>query len=120
MLHVSLCMPPLCVDLNFLIKVHAHLEHNSEADSSLILRIESGIRDGDLGGGSMPFVRKSTAVTLTVIVQRGGVRREGDVEDCAALSVRVGGLSVKIAAGISAVTSTIGYAHQMENIVSSA
>ena len=34
------------------------------------------------------------------------------IEDCVALSVRVGGLSVEIAAGISAVTSTIKYAHQ--------
>ena len=61
-----------------------------------------------------------TAVTPTVIIQRGGVQREVNAEDCAALSVHVGGLSVKIAAGISAVTSTIGYAHQMGSIVSSA
>ena len=58
----------------------------------------------------MPFIRKSTAVTLTAIVQRRG---EVDVEDYAALSVRVGGLSVEIAAGISAVMIMIGYAHQM-------
>ena len=84
------------------------------------LRQESGIGDGDLDGWSMSFVRKSTAVTLTAIVQRGGVRREIDVEDCVALSVRVGGLSVKIAAGILAVTSTIAYVPQMGSIVSSA
>ena len=69
----------------------------------------------------MPLVlRKSTAVILTTIVQREGVQRERDAEVCVALDVRVGGLSVKITAGILAVMSTIAYAHQTGNTVSNA
>ena len=85
-----------------------------------LLRREAGIEDGDqLDGLSMPLILgKSTIATLTATVRREGVQRERDAEVCVALSVRVGGLSVKIAAGILAVMSTITHAHQTGNTVS--
>ena len=73
-----------------------------------LLSREPDIGDGDLDGLLMPLILgKSTVATLIVIVRREGVQRERDAEVCVALSASVGGLSVKIAAGISAVMSTI-------------
>ena len=111
-----LTMQLLCVYLSFLIRVFIW-------KTKLIHRLsrESDIGDGGLGGLSMPLIlRKCTAVILIAIVRREGVQRERDAEVCAALSAHAGGLSVKTAAGILAVMSTIAYAHQMGSIVSNA
>ena len=107
-----LTMPLLCVHLSFLIRVliWKKLIH--------LLSTEPDIGDGDLDGLLMPLILgKSTVATLLVIVRREGVQRKRDAEICVALSASVGDLSIKIAAGISAVMSTIVYAHQTGNIV---
>ena len=91
-------------------------EYNKESAPELQI-----ITAGDLDGLLMPLILvKSTVATLTATVRREGVQRERDTKICVALSVRVGGLSVKIAAGVSAVMSMITYAHQMGNTVSNA